>query len=172
MKRQVLILRHGKAFDDHPEGDWHRALKKKGYRDAAIVAQYLLDNDLVPDYVLTSTGIRAAETAQAVIDGLDGIHPPKRSLDSLYHAASGYIRSVVSGFDNKTRRLLVVGHNPGLSMLVDDLMTADTELRERYTGLPKSGLAVFEFNGIWVDIESAECHLTHYIHPKQEEWGS
>lgn len=60
----LILLRHGKAEEIHPEGDFSRALVEKGRKQARRAAKLLKAADMLPDIVLTSPLVRARQTAE------------------------------------------------------------------------------------------------------------
>jgi len=72
---ELILLRHGKAEDRHPEGDRFRALVEKGYVQARRGGELLKAANGVPDIVLTSPLVRARQTAEAFCEAA-GIPSP------------------------------------------------------------------------------------------------
>lgn len=107
--------------------DHDRPLNDRGEHDAPGVGRLLLKRALVPDLVLCSTAVRAVETARRVTAeaGYGGELVLTRRL---YLAAPETYLAVIQEVDDGCERLLVVGHNPGLSHLVGALTGEETEL--------------------------------------------
>ena len=61
---QLLVMRHGKAEDSHPQGDAARRLVEIGREQARRAARMLVHAQQVPDIVLTSPYERALRTAE------------------------------------------------------------------------------------------------------------
>ena len=71
MSRELLILRHAKsAWDTSAATDFERPLAKRGRRDAPRVGRFLLDQGLIPDYVVSSPAERAKQTVIGVCEQL------------------------------------------------------------------------------------------------------
>lgn len=121
----LLLMRHAKSSWDDPQvADHDRPLNARGKRAAPLMGGVLRDNRLIPDLVLTSTARRAVDTAHAVAlaTGYDGrIEVTRR----LYLAEPDTYLDVLAEVDAKCRRVLVIGHNPGLAELVAVLSGAD-----------------------------------------------
>ena len=60
----LILLRHGKAEDNHADGDFSRALVEKGRKQARRAAKLLKASGALPDIVLTSPLVRARQTAE------------------------------------------------------------------------------------------------------------
>lgn len=60
----LILLRHGKAEDNHADGDFSRALVEKGRKQSRRAARLLKAANILPDIVLTSPLVRARQTAE------------------------------------------------------------------------------------------------------------
>ena len=61
---ELVLLRHGKAANDHPDGDEARPLVAKGVKQARRAARLLREAGLLPELMLTSPLVRARRTAE------------------------------------------------------------------------------------------------------------
>ena len=64
---ELLIMRHGKSDWSLGVSDFQRPLNRRGERAAAQMADWVADQDLHPDRVLSSSAVRARTTAEAVV---------------------------------------------------------------------------------------------------------
>lgn len=112
---EVLLIRHAKAapFGVEP-GDHSRPLAKKGRKQAGLVGEMLIEADSLPTRALVSTALRTRETLQ-YLQLPD--EPETRFLEELYLAAAEEIEREIWHEIQDTRRLAVIGHNPGLGVL-------------------------------------------------------
>ena len=123
MARELLLLRHAKS--DWPEGvaDVNRPLKKRGKKAALRMGEWLLEQQLCPDWIVSSPAQRASETAEKVCKGLK---VKKRQVlhfdDRIYEAGMESLKKVLAGCPTFPQRILLVGHNPGLEDLLMDLV--------------------------------------------------
>ncbi len=133
MKRNLLIIRHGKSSWDH-EGldDIDRPLAERGVRNAGEMAERLKALKLVPQLILSSPASRALNTA-LIMSKSWGVGPENLQIhDPLYMAYTSEIEQVVSGVSAEIRNLAIFGHNPSftlyanqfLEVLLDNLPTA------------------------------------------------
>jgi phosphohistidine phosphatase len=149
MMHELFILRHGKA--DSPEGvvDFQRNLKKRGREDAKSVGRWLHDRKLLPDYVLSSPAPRALQTAQQVCKQL-GIDEDTVVCDSaIYEASSGDLLAVLKSCPKTARRVLLVGHNPGLEDLILTLTGYSEPLPDDVSRLSTAAMAQLVFECDW-----------------------
>jgi phosphohistidine phosphatase len=135
--KTLLLLRHAKSSWDEPGLDDHdRPLNKRGRKAAPRMGQLLRDEGLVPDAVLSSSALRARDTAGAVCEAI-GNEGGVDERHDLYLAAPGTYLRAVRELPDEAERALVVGHNPGL----EDLLEA---LCGRSHRMPTAALAVLE----------------------------
>ncbi len=132
--RTLLILRHGKASQEDEGLDRDRPLTKRGEREAELMGQWLAKEELVPNRILSSTALRASETARRVAR-VTRFAGTVDELDELYLAGPEKYVEALQRLGSEAERVLVVGHNPGLEALALVLT------RER-TSLPTAGLIV------------------------------
>ncbi|MDX1756336.1 MAG: histidine phosphatase family protein [Marinobacter sp.] len=116
--RELLLLRHGKSDWSRELPDFDRPLKKRGRQGAQRIGAWLQQEALVPDYVLSSPAERARQTADLCCKalGMDAasVHPDRR----LYLADTAALRRALARVPDECRRVLLVGHNPGLEELL------------------------------------------------------
>ncbi len=136
--RTLLILRHAKAVQDHPSSDKERELTGKGRKSALAMGELAREQGVVPDAVLCSTATRAKETLLAFAEG-NRFHGPVEFLDELYLAPAATYIEAARRLGGESECLLMIGHNPGLEALVD-------ELSGRSEPLPTAALAVCELS--------------------------
>lgn len=119
--KTLLILRHAKSSWDEPhQPDHDRPLNERGKKDAKRIGQLLLEAQLVPDLILSSTARRARKTADKVARAC-GYEGAIVTTPRLYLAAPWQIIEVLRETGDDWPRLLVVGHNPGMEDLVSQL---------------------------------------------------
>jgi phosphohistidine phosphatase len=118
--KRLLILRHAKSsWADSSISDWQRPLNERGLRDAPRAGEWLRQRSLLPDVIITSDAIRA-RTTDAVATAVG--YSRQISIEpSLYHARPHDVLAVLRGVDRNAHTVLVVGHNPGLEELVQEL---------------------------------------------------
>ncbi|MDX1437165.1 MAG: histidine phosphatase family protein [Anaerolineales bacterium] len=122
--KTLLILRHAKSSWDKPAlADHDRPLNKRGRRDAPRMGELVRQQDLLPDMILSSTAKRAKKTAELVAEGA-GYTDPIFLTSDFYHATPEDYISVLQTLSPVIDSAMVVGHNPGLEDLVEDLTGA------------------------------------------------
>ncbi len=133
---KLYVMRHGPAEDESPSGrDADRALTPSGRERTRSVAKALADGDEAPYAIVSSPLVRALQTAEIVasVIGLeDRVRDDKRARDSGATGAVEVRREMAPGGDALAlvqelvragrRRVMVVGHEPDLSVLVSSLV--------------------------------------------------
>lgn len=113
---KLYVMRHGPAEDDSPTGrDADRALTPQGRDRTRSVARALVDDGEAPLAIVSSPLVRALQTAEivAAIAGVDAVEV-RREM-----APAGDSLSLVGELVSAGRkRVMVVGHEPDVSMLV------------------------------------------------------
>ena len=119
--RQLYVMRHGKSDWTSPSaGDHDRPLKKRGREAARTVGEVLAKAAQAPQAVLSSSAVRALDTARRAADA--GDWPVQIEVDrSLYLASTDAVRARVALVSDDVERLMVVGHEPTSSLLVAEL---------------------------------------------------
>lgn len=111
-------MRHGKsAWDSGALTDHARPLAPRGARSAALVASELLRCDWRPHRILTSDARRAVETAERMAEVL-GVEIVQRRV--LYLGGPDELPTALEDVPDD-EDVLVLGHNPGLSMCLEQL---------------------------------------------------
>lgn len=145
--KALVILRHGKAelhrFD---LDDFDRDLTDRGMRNAFDMGKYISDKIGLPDLVLTSSAKRAHRTALLAAEGMAYPQDKVKADEDLYFAPPKWILKVLSELPDNIKSCVLVGHNPGLTDLINDLGV-------RLDNLPTASAACFDFAvESWKDI--------------------
>ena len=126
--KTLLIMRHAKSsWRESALADDQRPLNKRGRRDAPRMGQLLRETGLVPQAILSSTAERARQTAAAAAEAC-GFEGEIQYEASLYAAPAEAYLAVLRGLPAEIQNALVVGHNPGVDELVEELTGEDEHL--------------------------------------------
>lgn len=164
MKR-LLVLRHAKAERDSETGrDFDRPLAKRGWKDAGKVGRAMRERGLHPDAIIASPAKRVVETLAALAQSYG---PLQADYDRrIYNASPESLLDVVRQADDAAQTLLLVGHNPGLHLLLLDVTHADDcGLRSRIEeAFPTSALAAVDIMASsWADAGPASGEVIDLI---------
>ncbi len=164
MKR-LSLLRHAKSSWDGGETDRDRTLNKRGQRDAPLMGTRLTARRLRPSLILTSPAVRAATTAGSVAQSLGYPREFIQREERLYLASRQTLIDVVTTQEDTFNDLLLVGHNPGLTELINELLP---ELR--LDNLPTAGVACIDSEAeSWADFTHGPLTLAFFDYPKNPE---
>jgi len=145
--KTLLVLRHAKSsWKDSELADHERPLAKRGKSDAPNMGRLLYRKNLVPELIVSSTAKRARKTAKIVAENC-GYRRDIILSDDLYLAPPAAYVELMRQLPDNVDRVMLVGHNPGMS----DLLYALTDVEEEF---PTSALAQIELDvSRWRDLE-------------------
>ncbi len=133
MKR-LTLMRHANAQWKDPQiSDFDRPLNRRGISEAEAMARRLMELNLIPTVLLTSSARRAQQTADIVARELGVAARNARREESLYLAPAADILRVIQTTGPRIPHLMIVGHNPGITevanllapvLSIEDLATA------------------------------------------------
>jgi phosphohistidine phosphatase len=172
--RRLMLLRHAKTENEAPSGrDVDRRLDQRGRRDAAEIGGWIGRHPaFFPDLVLVSHAIRTHQTWEIAWEAMkDRVPQPQvELLPELYGAdPSHLLQTIREASAADPRRLMLVGHNPGMHELALALAgSGDAAGRKALAdNLPTSGLAVFDFAvDDWDDVAFRRGRLVQFVSPK------
>jgi phosphohistidine phosphatase len=171
--RRLMLLRHAKTEHDAPSGrDRDRRLDNRGRNDAEEIGGWIGRHPPFPDSVLVSHAVRAHQTWEIAWEAMKDLVPEPRVevLPELYGAhPSQLLQTIRDASAADPRRLLLVGHNPGMHELALALAGSGDAAGRKALGdnLPTSGLAVFDFAvDDWADVAFRRGRLVLFVTPK------
>src|SRR5690606_25575510 len=106
------------AHADHPAGidDHARPLSSRGLDESRRMGAHLATQSLVPELAIVSTARRTQETWHAASES-GGFHVEKIDEPRIYESSAGDLLEVVRAQDPAHKRIMLVGHNPGMERL-------------------------------------------------------
>ncbi len=127
MKR-LMLLRHAKSdWESGVAGDHERPLAARGQEAAKAMGRFIAQTELVPDFAVTSTAVRARTTLELAMQA-GAWTCPVNETRSLYHAGVDDVLAIVSESADSDASVLVVGHQPTWGGVVERLTGADTRM--------------------------------------------
>jgi phosphohistidine phosphatase len=171
--RRLMLLRHAKTETDAPSGrDQDRRLDERGLRDAAEMGGWISRHPPFPDRVLVSPAARTLQTWDIAWAAMKGVvpQPAVEQVEELYGAdAAQLLASIRVASATDPKRLMLVGHNPGMHEIALALAgSGDAAARKSLVeNLPTSGLAVLDFaTDDWDDVGFRRGKLVLFVSPK------
>ncbi len=156
-------MRHAKSsWDDLSLDDSQRPVLPKGVKRTKRVARKMQAIKQIPDEIWTSPAKRASETAHVFSKELTA-PVDIRTVPELYEHNVESISYEVLKCSNKKKHLLLVGHNPCFSQLVNTLAKKFV-----IEWLPTSALVTLEFEtNDWKQILGANVNVINVLLPKE-----
>ena len=126
--KTLLVLRHAKSsWNDSALDDHERPLNQRGRRDAPRMGKLVREYGVIPDVVISSDAVRARLTAEAVAEAFR--YGGEILLDPhLYLAGPAEILPLLQRLRENAETVMIVGHNPGLEQLVEQLTGKQQDL--------------------------------------------
>ena len=159
--KNLIIVRHCKSsWKDPSLSDFDRPLNKRGNIDGELMSNYLREKEKKIDKLILSTSIRTRLTSKYFIEK---IHFNSISyLDELYHASYSDIINIISKVENNFNNIMVIGHNPGLTELINHFSDM------RIYNIPTSGIIKVEFKeDKWSKITENKGKIVYKKFPKE-----
>lgn len=124
--RTLYLTRHAKSsWDDPRTDDFDRPLNARGERDAPFMARAFAERGEPVHRLMSSPAVRAISTARhfAAALGLD-----QRAISQhkgIYLAPAEMLLHIVNLLGDDTGKVMLFGHNPGFTELVEYLSNDD-----------------------------------------------
>lgn len=161
MKRLILV-RHATAVDKGPEGsDFHRRLKKRGRREALLMAERVAALVPVPDQLFSSPADRALQTAGVFAEHL-GIAASRVALrEELYGGLlPEEFLHLVQRFDETLSSVMIFGHDPSFTEFAAFMIPGFTQ------AIPKAGVLVMDIDRAkWKSVRAGDATQVHFERP-------
>jgi phosphohistidine phosphatase len=107
--------------------DFERPLNRRGREDAPVMGALLHRLGIDPDIIITSPAKRALSTCRIVADAL-GFPPERITVDEhIYEAGARDLLRIVQSISDGYDSAMLVGHNPGLTLLAGELAPSDID---------------------------------------------
>lgn len=127
LPKQLVLLRHAEAVPPTiGQDDFDRVLSPQGLREAATVGAWIRRHLESPDLLLCSPARRTRETLLGLIDA-GCMLPEPRFEQQIYEATPGSLLALLESARTlrpDVERIWLIGHNPGLEMLIASLSGA------------------------------------------------
>ncbi|MGV3017181.1 SixA phosphatase family protein [Rothia sp. 88186D007BW] len=161
--RTLIIMRHAEA--DWGLDDFNRPLTRRGSEQARRAGQWLKQEGLVPEMLVSSAALRTRQTTTWVSDAL-GEKAPTASLDErLYNAPASALLTAINRTPSGVQSLMLIAHLPGVQDAALQLARPDSDyeaLMDASYGYAPSSLTVFQVVGDWDQLVEGEARLTHF----------
>ena len=168
--KNLFLLRHCEAYNfEENKSDYEKQLNENGRKCARLLKNWFEKNNIVLDYVLTSSANRTLTTANIIFGNYENKIYQKREL---YLCDYKEILEELKILDNNFNSVIIVGHEPSISESLKFLISYYRPDLEYVTKLlyPTGGLSVINFNITnWNKIDEKTGILDAFITPQYLE---
>lgn len=162
MKRLTLVRHAKSSWDDATIADRDRVLSERGERDAPYMGARLKARKARPSLIVTSPAARALSTARILAEQLGYPLEFLQTERDLYLANVRSLLNVLASQDDRCANLMLIGHNPGLTELANELLG-----RPWLDNLPTCGVVALDFDThAWDGLSSESASLAYFDYPK------
>jgi phosphohistidine phosphatase len=160
--KTLILTRHAKSsWTDISLSDQMRPLNKRGLSYAPKMGDYLASLEVLPQLIVSSPAVRAFTTAKLMGEKFGIQADDILRDDSIYMAYPNELMDCIHNFNNTYNNIMLVGHNPTITKLVNMLTGSDI------ANIPTCGVAIIRFNTEdWQKIGHKNSELLEYVYPK------
>ena len=165
--KKLFVVRHAKSSWDFPDlDDFSRPLNKRGKKNAPEMGKRMAKQGIKPDAIISSSAKRALSTARRIATELG--FPRNRIVkeDQFYHGSNQDVIEIIQHVNDNINTLMIFGHNPGLTDLVNYLSDANI------SNIPTCGVAEIDFDIMtWKLLGAKKGRLAKFDFPKKVSAG-
>lgn len=160
--KTLLVIRHAKSsWDVTTISDFDRSLNERGKRDVPMMAQRLLDKNIVIDAFVSSPAKRAKKTAELFCTTFNKSKEDIILASPLYHATPEVFFDIVENLDENYQTVAIFSHNPGITEFVNEL--AEDVMVDN---MPTCSIFAVQINAAkWKDFSQAKKELMFFDYP-------
>ncbi|WP_417839854.1 SixA phosphatase family protein [Tritonibacter scottomollicae] len=157
----LFLTRHAKsAWNTDAPSDHARPLNKRGRRSAGALGNWLQQQGVQPQQVLSSSAQRTRETYE-----LMELPAPATFTERLYHASAQIIFDVLR--EASKPNVLLLGHNPGLMQFAHDIVK-HPPAHSRFEDYPTGATLMVQFEiASWDQLQTASGRVLDFVVPRE-----
>ncbi len=163
-KSKILFLvRHAKSsWDEAGLDDRQRPLNERGKEEAPRMGKHLAGYEIKPELITSSPAVRALKTAEKIAKELGFKKSDVAVNEEIYTFDGGSLTDVIKELDDKHDRVMLVGHNPAITALANEISDAGID------NIPTCGVVIIEFDtGKWKDAAAGGGRALEFFYPKK-----
>lgn len=139
---------------------------KRGSEAATRIGYWLRDHDLVPQLVISSPAARAIATARQVCEVMGRDPADIEENADLYLASLKTLLGILRAVPPDARRVMIVGHNPGLEELLASLAETRVSPFDDTGRMPTATLALLQIRNAWADTAPGTASVIKLVRPR------
>lgn len=160
--KTLYLTRHAKSDPAGPgQQDFDRPLSQQGMLDAARLAERFAERKEPVDAIVSSTARRAITTARFFSAALGNM--PVHETRDIYHADLYALEAILRALPDAHDRVMIFGHNPGFSELVEHLAAPHL-----YHLSPCTTVRIDLHVGQWCEVASGTGTMAWWDSPKRD----
>jgi len=163
MQRLLTLVRHAKSNWNNAEiTDFERPLNSRGLKNAPEMGKRLFNSKYEINMIISSPAVRAITTAEFIASELEFNLQNIIQDESIYEAGLNTLLKLVTELDDNIHSVMLVGHNPGFTMLCNYLTGAGID------NMPTCSIAQIQFaNNSWQSVVEQSGELLNFDYPKR-----
>lgn len=156
---RLYLVRHAEADCTNPT-DFVRILNKTGEKQAHWTGEQLKQRELIPDIIVPSPANRTFNTAK-IIANILGLEENRITPNpDIYQASLNKLLKVIHHFEPLYQGIMLVGHNPGISLLNSYLTNTETQ------AMPNGSVSIIDFDlDTWQNLIPGEGTQVLFLYP-------
>lgn len=160
--KTLYVVRHAKSSWSHIDlPDHDRPLLEKGKKRTRKIINFLKEEGVTVDFIISSSAIRASETALYFAKGLNYAANEIKTDPAMYYASAEDIFMQFNDLNDDYSKVMIVGHNPALTNFVNCFIQPPIDW------LPTSGVISIKFKtDKWEEIRESKFEIGFVIFPK------
>ena len=162
--KTLYINRHAKSsWNESGVSDYDRPLNPRGLLDAPFMAKQFSEKSGGVDLILSSPANRALTTATFFAKEIGFATSELKTEAGIYLASTQDLLKIVSQLDDVYEKVIMFGHNPGFTYLVQ-------YLTGEYVNMPTCAIARVDFEvDSWGSIGADSGSLIAFDYPKNHD---
>jgi phosphohistidine phosphatase len=126
-----------------------------------MMGKRLAKREVEPDLIVSSPATRAMLTVEIIAREIDYPEEDIRADERIYGASASELLEIIQELDDHLDRVMLLGHNPGLTDLANDL-GCDID------NVPTSGIVELSFDvESWTDVGDVDPTCVEFGYPKK-----
>lgn len=155
-------MRHAKSDWTTGVSDYNRPINEQGINDLQTIANHFITLNIKPELLISSPAIRTQITSTILARSINYPESKIRYESSIYEGSPTDLSKIIEGIEDENATVLIVGHNPTFTFLIDYYSGASIG------NLPTSTMAVISFKvDEWKAVSFNSGTLEHFIYPKK-----
>jgi phosphohistidine phosphatase len=159
--KMLYLVRHAKSdWENQDQKDFDRSLNDRGRKEAPEMASKLKERGIIVDLLLSSPALRTLSTSKLFAEILGYPENEIKTERRLYNAEPNTMLSIIQKTSDDIQSLMIIGHNPGVTELVNSLLGTILE------SMPTCGIVAGKLNiQSWQDLDWGGGKIEFSLNP-------